>query len=107
MRDLEPSFSNLIVSFVPRQCHFFAHNVASWALTCNSFGELDASEVPESVWQDHVQWIFYQPKNRKVASLSTSLEIEVDWGRELSNFNTICMSYSIRIRDTVQYYYST
>ncbi|POO00553.1 hypothetical protein TorRG33x02_036270, partial [Trema orientale] len=50
---------------------------------------------------------FYQPKNRKVASLSTSLEIEVGRGRELSNFKTFCMSYSIRIRDIVLYYCST
>ncbi|PON86771.1 hypothetical protein TorRG33x02_174200 [Trema orientale] len=57
MRDLAPSFSNLIVSFVPRQCNFLAHNLVSWAFTCNSFGEFNATEVPESVSQDHVQWI--------------------------------------------------
>ncbi|PON82128.1 Ribonuclease H-like domain containing protein [Trema orientale] len=56
MRDIAPHFSNLVITYVPRVCNYFAHNLVAWAYASSSFGDLTLAEVPDSVCQDHTQW---------------------------------------------------
>ncbi|PON90929.1 Ribonuclease H-like domain containing protein [Trema orientale] len=56
MRDLMISFSQVVITFVSRECNYFAHNLASWAYVCSSFDTLNPSEVSAAVCQDHFWW---------------------------------------------------
>ncbi|PON54958.1 hypothetical protein TorRG33x02_300770 [Trema orientale] len=58
MRELMPFFSQVVVTFVSKECNYYAHNLASWAYACNSFDTLNPSEVPAAVCQDHFQWSY-------------------------------------------------
>ncbi|PON45285.1 hypothetical protein PanWU01x14_259900 [Parasponia andersonii] len=81
MRELMPFFTQVVVTFVSRECNYYAHNLASWAYVCNFFDTLNPSEVPAASLSVELalslfwwpsgpcfgsnEFIFYQKKKKK------------------------------------------